>query len=457
MVARPGDTVPSTEAQPRADVASGPCLFLVAQGTRLLEAPARVLLGALDEVRIRRGERLDIAPRPQHPRDLELVLPDARISSDHARLTFVGRRWHVEDQRSRNGTFVNGARVDRATLADGDVIDVGQVILRYREHVPQDGELVYAPPAEAARGLTSLVPGVQRELDELRRMAASPVTLLVEGETGTGKEVIARAAHTLSERTGAFVGVNCGALPRERVAAELFGWKRGAFPGAVAEHAGLVRSADRGTLFLDEIADLPLGDQAALLRVLQEREVQPIAGTRPIPVDLRVIAATHQPLDELAGRHLFRADLLARLSGYRVRLTPLRDRSEDLGLLIAEVLRERHAARAGAVTIHTAALRALLASSWPANIRELVLAIDQALVRCASGTAIELRHLPALHATPTAPQAPAADDPLHAELVELLRLHRGNVAEVARKMDKARMQIHRWLKRYGIDPESFRR
>jgi hypothetical protein len=333
--AEPGDTAPATAPGATRTPERGACLFLVAQGHDLWAAPARLELADADEVQVVRGAHRELSRRGRTPRHLELALADPRISSRHARLSWVQGRWLIEDRSSRNGTYVNGLKVERAALADGDVIEVGQTICCFRDGVEPTGGglLVSAPPTPT--GLTSLLPAVQRELEQLRAAATTGVTVLLEGETGTGKEVVARALHELSGRRGDLIAINCGGLPRERVAAELFGWKRGAFPGASADHPGLVRAADGGTLFLDEIGDLPIGDQAILLRVLQEREVTPIAATRPIAVDLRVIAATHQPLDALATRDGFRRDLLARLSGFRATLRPLRARREDLGLLLA--------------------------------------------------------------------------------------------------------------------------
>jgi transcriptional regulator of acetoin/glycerol metabolism len=454
---RAGNTLPATAPGSSIDVARGPCLFLVAQGNSPLAPPAGLRLTALDQIHVRRGAQSEVAQRPVDARQVDVVLADPRVSAVHARFTFVGQRWHVEDCGSRNGTFVNGARVEHAELADGDVIDAGQALFRYRERISQDGDVVIRLPA-ALRGGASLLPEIQGELDELACMARSPLTLLIEGETGTGKEVAARLVHARSGRTGAFVAVNCGALPRERVAAELFGWKRGAFPSAIADHPGLVRAADGGTLFLDEIGDLPLADQATLLRVLQEREVLPIAATRAVPVDLRVIAATHQPLDELTAAGQFRCDLLARLSGFRVTLPPLRDRREDLGMLVAEILRERHATDADPPVLRISALRALMNHPWHANIRELDQAISRALVRRAAGRPIEVQHL--LLSSARDVDAVIPDDrsaALRGELVERLRTHEGNVTAVARAMGKARMQIQRWLKRFDLDPETFRR
>ena len=451
-----GDTQPATAPAVGAEVALGACLFMIAQGNRPLAPPFGVRLGGLDEVQLGRGTSTAVTPRPADPRQVELRFADPRMSAAHARFVFVHRRWHVEDRGSRNGTFVNGARVERATLADGDLVDVGQAVLRYREAIRQDGDAVIRPRTTAV-GLGSVVPEIQAQLDEVARMAASTLAILVEGETGTGKEVIARAIHAASGRAGAFVAVNCGALPRERIAAELFGWRRGAFPGAVADHLGLVRAADGGTLLLDEIGDLPLAEQAALLRALQEREVLPIAATRAVAVDLRVVAATHQPLDALAASGRFRADLLARLTGYRVALPALRDRREDLGLMIAEILRRRCPGEAASLTLQIAALRALVGWSWPANVRELDHAIARALVRRAPGRAIEAADLALPTAAPVEGAPIAHDAALRDELVALLRAHAGNVTAVARAMGKARMQVQRWLKRLALDPATFRR
>jgi transcriptional regulator with PAS, ATPase and Fis domain len=285
--------------------------------------------------------------------------------------------------------------------------------------------------------------------------------VLIEGETGTGKEVIARAVHEQSERKGDFVAINCGALPRDLVEGELFGFRRGAFSGAPEDRPGLLRSADRGTLFLDEIGDLPAPSQAALLRVLQEREVRPVGATRPIPIDLRVVAATHRPLERMVEAGTFRADLFARLAGYRVELPPLAMRREDLGVITGTILRELAPERAANLELAPRAARALLYYPWPGNVRELEKCLESALVLVGEGTRIELEHLPlAVQAAITETGAGRRTAEANAErekLVAMMREHKGNVAAVARTMGKARMQIQRWLKRYDIDAESFRK
>jgi transcriptional regulator with GAF, ATPase, and Fis domain len=199
--------------------------------------------------------------------------------------------------------------------------------------------------------------------------------------------------HHLSKRPGHFVAVNCGAIPATLVETELFGYKRGAFSGAVDDRPGIIRSADKGTLLLDEIGELPLSSQVALLRVLQEREVTPVGATRPVPVDVRVVAATHRRLSDLVEARTFRPDLLARLSGYTLRLPPLRDRTADLGLLISAILHRIAPAVAAHVTFSGAAARALFRHPWPLNIRELEKALETALVLSGDGP-IDVAHLP---------------------------------------------------------------
>ncbi len=282
------------------------------------------------------------------------------------------------------------------------------------------------------------------------------------GETGTGKEVLARAIHAESGRTGAFVPVNCGALPANLVESLLFGHVRGAFSGALRDEPGLVRTAQGGTLFLDEIGDLALVAQAALLRVLQEREVLPVGATRAIPTDVRVVVATHRSLHKLAESGAFRDDLLARLTGYVYTLPPLRERIDDIGFLVAAILKNVAGERAGSISLSAAAIYALLEHRWPHNVRELEQRLKTAVALAVDGR-IERAHLWSSGADeelareasgrPSSPE----DDALVAELVERLEAHRGNVTRVGDAMGKSRTQVQRWLRRFGIAAERFRR
>jgi transcriptional regulator with GAF, ATPase, and Fis domain len=307
------------------------------------------------------------------------------------------------------------------------------------------------------------------------------------GESGAGKEVLARTVHALSARTGPFVAINCGALAPTLVESQLFGYVKGAFSGALRDEPGLVRASSGGTLFLDEIGELPPPAQATLLRVLQEQEVLPLGATKPVAVDLRVVAATLKPIEESPG---FRPDLYARVAAYVHRLVPLRDRRADLGLLIADLLPRLAPARAAKLRIAPDLATALVSHGWPLNVRELEHVLSVAIVTSTEdllriehvGDALRARSAasppPAPSASPAPVPAPAPasaparapalaaapasrplsddDERLRAELSAELARTNGNVSEVARTMGKTRMQIHRWMKRFNITPESFR-
>jgi transcriptional regulator with GAF, ATPase, and Fis domain len=324
-------------------------------------------------------------------------------------------------------------------------------------------ELLSEPP-----GFATLLPHAHPSLAGLARVATSKLPLLLLGETGTGKEVLAKSVHALSGREGPFMAVNCGALPPNLVESHLFGHVKGAFSGALRDEPGAIRAAQLGTLLFDEVGDLPRAAQPALLRFLQEGEITPVGSARPVRVDVRVVAATHRPLGELVESGDFRADLLARLSGFVHALAPLCDRREDIGLIIARIL-AKHDLHSPSLAMAPAAGRRLLSHTWPANVREL----EHAIVRgftLAEGDRLEDRHLLLDDAAPSLPQRGArpsksgsmrplseADAQLRRDLVAELQRCNGNIADVARALGKARMQIHRWIKRLDIDPTLFRR
>jgi DNA-binding NtrC family response regulator len=318
-----------------------------------------------------------------------------------------------------------------------------------------------------AGALSTLNPVLDLAMARVERIAHSRLSVLVLGETGTGKEGIARAVHQLSKRAGPFVAVNAAAIPPPLLEAQLFGHVKGAFSGALKDEIGFVRSAHEGSLFLDEIADLPASSQAALLRVLQNGEVTPVGSTRSVQVDVRIVAATHRDLTGLMAEGIFRRDLYARLAGFTHTMPLLQQRREDLGFLIGALL-ARHAGGASP-TLRSEAARALFAYSFPLNVRELEQALAAALV-LAAGEPIALQHLPEAvqgaksaapplrSATSAPPEARSAeDDRAYRALVQALQETRGNVSETARRMGKARQQIQRWLRRFELEPESFRR
>jgi len=451
-------------------------LFLVLQADQPLVASGRYCLEDVQGLLLGRSPE-GIAPRFERTtgQEFKLAVPDRWMSSSHAVLFRALGEWILEDTKSKNGTLVNGIRRERAVLTDGDLIELGHTFFIFRQAIETEENSASLEAGEvrsAAPGLATLVPSLATEFRNLQSIAPSSVSVVVYGETGTGKELVAQAIHQLSHRTGTFVAVNCAALTKTLVESELFGYRKGAFSGAAEDRIGLIRSADRGTLFLDEIGDLPGSAQAVFLRVLQEGEVLPVGGTQPIKVDLRVLAATHQNLPELIEADQFRADLLARISGLTLTLPPLRERREDLGLIAGMLLRRHLAKRSESIHFSSDAARAMLLYRWPHNIRELEKCLTAAVV-LARGGPVELIHFPRpIQAALEEPkskdasadadagelesQLPEADQRRRDEILGLLREHAGNVTAVARVLGKARFQVQRWLRRYRIDPTSFR-
>jgi DNA-binding NtrC family response regulator len=449
-----------------------PFLFLVMECNRPLAAAARFDLDRVAEVTIGRGPRgySRTFEATEAGARIALTVPDGWMSSDHGRVSRRGASWFIEDLGSRNGIRVNGKSVQERLLSDGDVLELGGTFLIFRRALMAPPELAVELTCDstmgAAPGLATLLPGLEHAFGRLERIAASQVSIVLTGETGTGKEVVARATHLLSRRAGAFVGVNCGAIPESLVESELFGHKRGAFSGAQTDRTGFVQAADGGTLFLDEIGDMRLASQTALLRVLEEKQVVPLGSSRPIPVDLRVIAATHRSLDALAATGQFRSDLLARLTGFTLELPPLRARREDLGLMVAAILRRLDRGRADELRIAPVAVRWLLEHGWPMNARELHKAIEAALV-LAEDNVIAPEHLPggdpmrppstSSQGQPTPGERLSAKDrERKARLEELLAEHKGNIAAVARVMERDRNLVRRWISRYGLELSRYR-
>ncbi|QLQ24834.1 MAG: sigma 54-interacting transcriptional regulator [Dechloromonas sp.] len=295
---------------------------------------------------------------------------------------------------------------------------------------------------------------------EARMVAASDASVLIRGESGSGKEVLARAIHRASPRArGPFVAINCGAIPEQLLESELFGHVKGAFTGAGNARGGLFQAADGGTLFLDEIGDMPLALQVKLLRVLQERAVRPVGATRTVPVDVRLLSATHRDLDAAMAEGQFREDLYYRLDVVSLTLPTLEERREDIPLLAAYFV-QQVAARYGK-TVHgfaPDALEALATAAWPGNVRQLYNVVEQSC---------------ALTATPLIPLAlvaralrkPALEALSYSEakhrferkyLVQLLKLTEGNVADAARIAERNRTEFYRLLQKYDLTPGMFK-
>ena len=308
---------------------------------------------------------------------------------------------------------------------------------------PREERRVPAPLAALSAGDAAL----DRQVERVARLVNTPISLLITGETGSGKEYFAKAVHTASERRSRpFVAVNCAAIPEHLIESELFGHLPGSFSGASPKgKRGLIAEADGGTLFLDEIGDMPLALQARLLRVLSEHEVLPVGATKPVPVNIRVIAATHAPLEQLVLAGRFRDDLYYRLKGAHIQLPPLRERS-DLGAMITRLL--------GGRALTPAALQRLLAHRWPGNLRELRNVLDYAGSLCADGP-IDLDDLPELSVARPPLRADAGEvarDEGPEALLDALRGAQWNVSAVARAMGLSRMTLYRRMKRAGIVP-----
>jgi sigma-54 dependent transcriptional regulator, acetoin dehydrogenase operon transcriptional activator AcoR len=468
-------------------IGSEPALYVVLEGERVLAGGLRAPLRDIDEIRIGRGPNRSL--RIESDRKATLQIPDPRMSSKHARIFREDDAWLLEDVGSTNGTFVEGKRQSHAALEEVTIITLGATCLRFEpaETVP-DGVTSVVVDASSLksrpRGTATLVPIVENAMPRLVRVAMSKLSILLLGESGAGKEVLARTIHTLSGRTGTFVAINCGALAPTLVESQLFGHLKGAFSGATRDEPGIVRSASGGTLFLDEIGELPPSAQATLLRVLQEKEVLPVGGTKPVPVDLRVVAATLKPIDDSAT---FRADLYARISAFVHRLVPLRERAGDIGLLIADLL-PRLAPDRPEIRLAPDLATAIASHDYPLNVRELEHLLSVALVTSTEdllrldsvGEALKPKPREADEARSVTPSeskrseskdktdtgshaARSASRPLSEEeqklkeeLTQALQRTNGNVSEISRTMGKTRMQIHRWMKRFGLDPETFR-
>jgi transcriptional regulator with GAF, ATPase, and Fis domain len=298
---------------------------------------------------------------------------------------------------------------------------------------------------------------------EIERAARTALPVLVLGETGVGKELVASAIHAQSGRKGAFVPVNCAAIAASVAEAELFGHEAGAFTGAAGKRDGLFVAAEGGTLFLDEIGELPLAVQPKLLRALALGETRPVGATRPRRVDVRIVAATHRDLDAAERDGTFRGDLLARLSGFPVRVPPLRARREDILALAARFLRDQP----GAPQLSVEAAEALVLHAYPHNVRELEHALAAARTRWNGEGPMSAQHLPesirnrasipADRPPPERAALPSGARPSREDLLATLERFRGNVAQAASHYGRDRHQIYRWIEHFELDVARFRK
>ena len=379
---------------------------------------------------------------------------DPGMSTQHAEVRIEGRTAVVRDLGSEAGTRLNGQPLHGAhPLAQGDVLRMGDTLLVYSRSAAADA-------IEQSRGVEPELTGASPSVAAVRRsidaVAPHRRTVVVTGETGTGKEVVARQIHRRSGRPGPFVAVNCGAFTEGLLASELFGHVRGAFTGAVQDQQGLFRSARGGTLLLDDVAEIPLSLQPTLLRVLETWQVRPVGSTRDVDVDVRVVATTNRELLAMVQEGLFRSDLYARLAQWTIRLPPLRERREDIPALTRALLGRCEAADR---PLTPDLQEALLLHDWPMNVRWLMNVLSVAAIATPSGALAlgdEVRSALRKDLPERAVPHPDAQELDKAGLEDLLRRFQGRVAEMSRHMEITRPKLYRLLWAQGLDPAQFR-
>jgi two-component system response regulator GlrR len=396
-------------------------------------------------------ERCAIGSHPSN----DLMLDDPTVSRFHCELVIAGDRVRVRDLGSRNGTVVERIAVADGSIGGGTTLVLGHSEVRVDV---DDGQAEIAASDHAAFGSLVGASSVMRELfSQLEKVAASDVTVLIEGETGTGKEGAAQSIHDASaRRSGPFVVVDCGAIPANLLEAELFGHEAGAFTGAADRRIGAFEDASGGTIFLDEIGELPLELQPKLLRALESREIRRVGGRASIKCDLRIVAATNRDLRSEVNRGTFRADLYFRLAVVKLELPPLRRRADDVPLLVDHLLREIGAPEPVIADLADPGfVAALAAAAWPGNVRELRNHLEQCVV-------FGERRAPGAPATPhpsttVDPELPyevarrQAIDAFERDYVAaLLERADGNVAKAARSAGVNRAYLHRLLRRHGL-------
>jgi transcriptional regulator with GAF, ATPase, and Fis domain len=402
------------------------------------------------------GDAFKVGKAPEN----DLVLADETVSRTHFEIVRDAKGYLVRDMKSTNGTFLDGAEVKEAYLRAGSVIAAGSCELKF---TPFEERIEILPSEKEQLGEMVGKSHAMREIFGLvERIAPTDATVLIEGETGTGKDMIARTLHLLSPRTDApFIVVDCGAVAGTLIESELFGHEKGAFTGAVTARQGAFELASGGTVFLDELGELSLDLQPKLLRVLEQRELRRVGGTKTIKVDLRVIAATRKDLRSEVEKGKFREDLFFRLNVVPITAPPLRDRREDIPLLIDAMLAKLSE---GGATLTDQTRAALMAHDWPGNVRELRNVIERALALGAD---------PGMLVAPLGPQESTKAqlrDGIEFEpgvsfrdtkekwnelferryLSWLIKRADGNISKAARDADMDRKYLHKLLRKYGI-------
>ena len=409
-----------------------------------------------------RGDQIPLGDQPvtfgSSP-TCDLVLSDKTVSRRHVEAFLDGHQTIVRDLGSTNGTFIQGSRFKEISVGFGAEIKLGKTVLKF---LPEEEAV---EPADSARDHFGQLWGGDRTMRRLYSLlediAPSDATVLIEGETGTGKELIAEEIHRHSKRKdGPFMVFDCGAVPRELLESALFGHVKGSFTGAIQDRKGAFAEAHGGTLFLDEIGELAVDLQPSLLRALDKRAVRRVGGNQYERFDVRIVAATNRDLREEVIKKAFREDLYYRLAVIRVHLPPLRERGRDIDLLVEHFVRQFGGARGLAASNED--LQRLRAWAWPGNVRELRNVIERACV-LAKGSSLALDDAlggglgqPALGIRTDLPFKEAKGQLVETfereYIVDLMKRHRMNLSAAAREAEIDRKHLRELLRKYGLDP-----
>ncbi|MEZ4704756.1 MAG: sigma 54-interacting transcriptional regulator [Bdellovibrionota bacterium] len=400
----------------------------------------------------------------------DLILSDDTVSRNHAEIKKTKDGYLLRDLESTNGTFLGNVKVREVFLGSNANIRVGRTKIKF---ISEDERLEIYPSKKSKFGdMIGQSIEMRKIFGVLEKVAPTNVTVVIGGETGTGKELVAKAVHEHSKRAKRpFIIFDCGAVAENLIESELFGHEKGSFTGATTTRQGAFELADEGTIFLDEIGELSLDLQPKLLRVLETGEVKRVGADRAKKVNVRVVAATHRNLKEMVKQNLFREDLFFRLSVVQILLPPLRKRRDDVETLIKhffELSKKENHIGENVDGISDEAKRLLMEYQWPGNIRELKNAMDRAMSFC-DGSQIEIQHLPEyLRDTPTTSAAtslPSFDEDLPFKeakekwvetfekdyLINILRKNDMNISKAAKEAGIDRKSVQRLLKKYDLN------
>jgi DNA-binding NtrC family response regulator len=398
-----------------------------------------------------------------------ILVEDRTASRHHFEIQYSERGYLIIDLNSTNGTWLDGRRIERAYLSQGSQIRAGQTTLTF---APINEEVTVEPDRDGELcDMVGQSVKMRQIFGLIRKIAPMDVSVVIQGETGTGKELVARAIHELSGRKlGPMVVLDCGAIPPNLIESELFGHEKGSFTGAIASRPGAFERANGGTIFLDELGELRTDLQPKLLRVLENREVRRVGGNEVQEIDVRVVAATNRDLVKEIQAGNFREDLFFRLSVITIQLPALRQRREDIPHIIRKELNAPEVlSRHGKKTISAPAMNVLMQYAWPGNIRELMNVISHILT-FSEGELIEIHHLPARVQGEQKEQPLPFNEHLSfkdakEQLLEnfekeyigqVLRRCDGNISRAARESGLHRKSIERLVKKYALDAKSMK-